>query len=205
MLTEVHYKIKVGFLKTGTCGKAPVITASIWPVPEKVTFGSTPFQNGCLYWLLVLAWELQQGFSEGWTLVPGIGMRLFAVGVWQACLHPSFISMDLTPAAFTLTWERLLDRFNSFRVTCSGPCQDITNFMYQDVLYRLLLHASGKFYESKDSVLLYLHCKAASRDVGIFWVRTIDQSLHLEFLGPFSHSVVGDIDTGRGQHLAQEH
>lgn len=54
MLTEVHYKIKVGFLKTGTCGKAPVITASIWPVPE-VTFGSTPFQNGCLYWLLVLA------------------------------------------------------------------------------------------------------------------------------------------------------
>lgn len=119
MLTEVHYKIKVGFLKTGTCGKAPVITASIWPASKKVTFGSTPFQNGCLYWLLVLAWELQQGFSAGWTLVPGIGMRLFAVGVWQACLHPSFISMDLTPAAFTLTWERLLDRFNSFRVTCA--------------------------------------------------------------------------------------
>ena len=109
--------------------------------------------------------------------------------------------MDFTPGACSLTWEWLLDHFNSW-VTYSGPGQGIAN--YQNVLSWLLLCADGKLYESKDSVLLCLHRKPASRDVGLFWVCTIDQSLHLEFLGPFSRSVVGDIGKGRGQHLVKE-
>ena len=77
-----------------------------------------------LSWMAVctgfLSWpeSLQLGFWEDWTLTLGRDMTLFAVGSWQAYLHPSFIIMDFTPDAFTLTWERLLDHFNS-RVTCT--------------------------------------------------------------------------------------
>lgn len=122
-------------------------------------------------------------------------MTLFAVGSWQAYLHPSFIIMDFTPDAFTLTWERLLDHFNS-RVTCIVVLIK-TEQTIQTCFHDYCCVQMGSFMRAK-TVLLYLHHKPASRDVGIFWVCTVDQSLHLEFLGPFAHSVVGDIGTVQG-------
>lgn len=89
-----------------------------------------------------------------------------------ACLHLSFISMDLTPAVFSLIWDNLTI---------------LTLFVYNVLLRHSKLYlnsplpcAGGEIYEGKDPIIFYLHPKQAYREWvysgSVLWIRAFTWS-----------------------------